>query len=305
MDRSASTKTMSPSGEQADVSRRRFLSTSLLAGGAGLGLGEILRLQSQAAERGQTSPDTAVIQIWLGGGPSQFETFDPKPLAPTEIRGPYGSIASKLPGVRVCEMLPLTAAVLDKTAIIRSFTHPYDDHFGVMRWCLGGRRESNNANGYPSLGSIASRYRGPCQPGMPPYVLLSEEMVMHHHLFDANGPGYLGASHSPFMVMQDPYPHGFQSDRLRDATGNLKLADDVTLERIDDRKSLLAELDRLPRQLDSKVVQNELDPFTRLALEMVTSSKRSRRKHGAATDRTAGAKWHCWLADLSSRVSLL
>ena len=276
MDRSASTKTMSPSGEQADVSRRRFLSTSLLAGGAGLGLGEILRLQSQAAERGQTSPDTAVIQIWLGGGPSQFETFDPKPLAPTEIRGPYGSIATKLPGVRVCEMLPLTAAVLDKTAIIRSFTHPYDDHFGVMRWCLGGRRESNNANGYPSLGSIASRYRGPCQPGMPPYVLLSEEMVMHHHLFDANGPGYLGASHSPFMVMQDPYPHGFQSDRLRDATGNLKLADDVTLERIDDRKSLLAELDRLPRQLDSKVVQNELDPFTRLALEMVTSSKARR-----------------------------
>lgn len=297
MDRSASAKaTIDPSGPLQAVSRRRFLSASLRAGGAGLALGEILRLQSLSAREGKLSPDTAVIQVWLGGGPSQFETFDPKPLAPTEIRGPYGSIASKLPGVRVCEMLPLTAAVLHKTAIIRSFTHPYDDHFGVMRWCLGGRRESNGANGYPSLGSIASRYRGPRQPGMPAYVLLSEELVLHHHLFDANGPGYLGTSHSPFTVMQDPYPHGFQSDRLRDATENLKLADDVTLDRIDDRKSLLTELDRLPRQLDSRLAQDDLDPFTRLAMEMVTSAKARRafdlKEESAETRRRYGS--HRW-----------
>ena len=129
-------------------------------------------MRGLASDEGRAATDTAVIQNWLGGGPSQFETFDPNPQASAEIRGPYGAIASKLVGAQVCDMMPLTAAVLDKTAIIRSFTHPFDDHFGVARWCLGGRREPNNANAYPSIGSIASRYRGPRQPDMPPYVLL-------------------------------------------------------------------------------------------------------------------------------------
>lgn len=254
-----------------EISRRRFLMASLCAGGAGLALDDVLRLRSLSAAQGQTAPDTSVIQIWLGGGPSQFETFDPKPQAPIEIRGPYRDIASKLPGARVCEMLPLTAGVLDKTAIIRSFTHPYDDHFGVTRWCLEGRKEPDKSSAYPSVGSIVSRFRGPRQPGMPPYAMLSEEPVMHHHLFDAMGPGYLGVSHSPFTVLQDPYPFDFQADRLRAATSSLELASDVTLDRINDRESLLAELDRLPRQLDAQ--RGELDPFASLALELVTSAK--------------------------------
>ncbi|MDB5388338.1 MAG: hypothetical protein JWM11_3984, partial [Planctomycetaceae bacterium] len=102
---------------QRRVSRRQFLQGSLCAGGAGLALDDLLRLRSLAAEPGQTPPDTAVIQIWLGGGPSQFETFDPKPQAPVEIRGPYNSITSILHGALVCDMLPLTAGVLDKTYI--------------------------------------------------------------------------------------------------------------------------------------------------------------------------------------------
>jgi hypothetical protein len=242
---------MSSQSAPRTISRRRFVSASLSAGGAGLALGDLLRLQSLGAEQSQVVPDTSVIQIWLGGGPSQFETFDPKPLAPIEIRGPYRAIASKLPGALMCEMMPLTAGVLDKTAIIKSFTHPYDDHFGVMRWCLEGRKEPDKREGYPSVGSIASRFRGPRQVGMPPYVMLTEEPVMHHHLFDAMGPGYLGVSHSPFAVLQDPYPFEFQYDRLRSATSSLELANDSTLDRINDRKSLLAELDRLPRRLES------------------------------------------------------
>lgn len=259
-----------------NLSRRRFLSSSLCAGGAGLGLGDVLRLRSLAADQGQIAPDTAVIQIWLGGGPSQFETFDPKPLAPVEIRGPYRPIQSKIPGALVCEMMPLTAGVLDKTAIIKSFTHPYDDHFGVMRWCLEGRKEPDKREGYPSVGSIASKFRGPRQPGMPAYVMLAEEPVMHHHLFDAMGPGYLGVSHSPFAVLQDPYPFDFQFDRLRSATSSLEIANDATLDRINDRKSLLAELDLLPRRLDSNRLQEGLDPFAKLALELITSEKARR-----------------------------
>ena len=264
---------MPPQNAQRNISRRRFLSASLCAGGAGLALEDLLRLQSLAADQGRVIPDTSIIQVWLGGGPSQFETFDPKPLAPVEIRGPYRAIPSKLPGALMCEMMPLTAGVLDKTAIIKSFTHPYDDHFGVMRWCLEGRKEPDKREGYPSVGSIASKFRGPRQPGMPAYVMLAEEPVMHHHLFDAMGPGYLGVSHSPFAVLQDPYPFEFQFDRLRSATSSLELANDTTLDRITDRKSLLAELDRLPRKLDSNQVQAGLDPFAKLALELITSAK--------------------------------
>lgn len=278
------------------ISRRRFMLASLCAGGTGLALSDVLRLRSLAAEQGHIPPDTSVIQIWLGGGPSQFETFDPKPMAPVEIRGPYRSIASKLPGVRVCEMMPLMAQVLDKTAIIKSFTHPYDDHFGVMRWCIEGRKEPDKREGYPSVGSIASKFRGPREVGMPPYVMLAEEPVMHHHLFDAMAPGYLGPSHSPFAVLQDPYPHDFQFDRLRAATDSLQLANDVTLDRVSDRKSLLAELDLLPRKLDSQRARDGLDLFVSLALDLVTSAKARRafdlNAESAATRERYGS--HRW-----------
>lgn len=278
------------------ISRRRFLMGTLQAGGLGLGLSDILRLQSHAMDHGAIPADTSVIQIWLGGGPSQFETFDPKPSAPIEIRGPYEAISSSLPGVPICEMMPLTARLIDRTSIIRSFTHPYDDHFGLTRWCLAGRREQDNANAYPSVGSITSKYRGPRQEGMPAYVTLTEEPVLHHHLFDAMGPGYLGVGHSPFTVPQDPYPYDFQMDRLRTAAGNLTLADDVTLDRIGDRRLLLADLDRLPRQLDSERAQKELDPFAKLALELVTSAKARKafdlKEESAATRQRYGS--HRW-----------
>jgi hypothetical protein len=267
---------MPPQDTPRNVSRRRFLAATLRAGGAGLALGDILWLRACAAEQGVAPPDTSVIQIWLGGGPSQFETFDPKPGAPTEIRGPYSAIQSKLPGALVCEKFPLTAAVLDKTALIRSFTHPFDDHFGVTRWCLAGRREPDNKGAYPALGAIASRFRGARQPGMPPYVLLCEDPVNHFDLFQTNGPGYLGVGHAPFTVMQDPYQVEFQRDRLQKATDSLQLADDVTLDRINDRKALLTHLDRLPRRIDASAVQDELDPYARLALELVTSAKARR-----------------------------
>jgi hypothetical protein len=258
------------------VSRRRFLTGSLRAGGAGLALGDILRMRALAAARGAAAPDTAVIQIWLGGGPSQFETFDPKPHAPVEIRGPYGAIQSRLPGVLVCEKMPLTANVLDKTTIIRTFTHARDDHFGVTRWCLAGRLEPDNKAGTPSIGSIASRFRGPRQEGLPAYALFCDEPVSHFHLYTAMGPGYLGAAHAPFTVLQDGYQPEFQHDRLKAATGDLELANDVTLDRIGDRRTLLADLDRLPRRLDSRAAGEGLEPYTRLALDMITSAKARR-----------------------------
>lgn len=291
-----SSSTHGPNATRGHHSRRRFMTGVLGAGGAGLALGDILRLRALAAEQGRNAPDTAVIQIWLGGGPSQFETFDPKPDAPVEIRGPYKAIQTSLPGAMVCEMMPLTAGVLDKTAIIRSFTHPYDDHFGVTRWCLAGHKEPDGRAGTPSLGAVASRFRGPRQAGMPAYVLLCDESVNHFELFNALGPGYLGVSHAPFTVLQDGYEPSFQHDRLRTATANLALANDVTLDRVNDRKSLLASLDRLPRQLDASRARDGLDPFAELALEMITSAKARRafdlNEESPATRERYGA--HRW-----------
>lgn len=252
------------------TSRRRFLTATLSAGGAGLTLPEILQLQASTSS---SPPDTSVIQIWLGGGPSQFETFDPKPGAPPEIRGPYDSISTRLAGVHISETMPLTADVLDKTAIIRSFTHTFDDHFGVTRWCLAGRRESDSSNGTPSVGAVASRFRGSRVAGLPAYVLLGEEPVLHHHLFDVHNPGYLGVSHAPFTVLQDPYAGEFQVSRLRTAVGSLELANDVTLDRISDRRALFAHLDELPRQIDLQRSTDVSDPYVQLALDLVTSGK--------------------------------
>ena len=103
------------------VSRRRMMQASVCAGGLSLSLPDLLRLQA-AGDR-PLKNDTAVIQIWLGGGHSQFETFDPKPDASAEIRGPYGTVSTLFPGISFSEKMPLTGQVVDRTAIIRSIAH--------------------------------------------------------------------------------------------------------------------------------------------------------------------------------------
>ena len=135
--------------------RRHFLQTSLLAGGAGLSLPAI----AQAREESDAS-DTAVIQIWLGGGPSQFETFDPKPRAPVEFRGPYDAIQTCHPGILACETMPKTAQVLDRAALIRSLAHTTNGHFVGAHWNSTGYIGTNNASSHPSSGSLTSLFKG-------------------------------------------------------------------------------------------------------------------------------------------------
>lgn len=124
--------------------RRHFLKSTLLAGGAGLSLADVMRLRAENASL-TADRNTAVIQVWLGGGPSQFETFDPKPNAPEEIRGPYRSpTATKLPGIIFCEKLPKTSQIVDKTAIIRTVTHTTNGHFVGAHWLSTGYIGENN-----------------------------------------------------------------------------------------------------------------------------------------------------------------
>ena len=183
--------------------------------------------------------DTAVIQIWLGGGHSQFETFDPKPEAPVEYRGPYGVIPTKHAGISFCEKLPRTAQVIDQAALIRSITHTTNGHYVAAHWLSTGYPGNITPPTHPSSGSIVSHFRGANDPGLPPYVLLSHEQTRNPEIGAVMGTGYLGVQHAPFTVMQDPYRDEFKRQKVVEATSNLTLADNLTIDRVDDRRSLL------------------------------------------------------------------
>lgn len=257
----------------SSATRRRFLQTTLLAGGGALSLADVLKLQAASKSNGSSSADTAVIQIWLGGGPSQFETFDPKPHAPVEIRGPYAPIQTAFPGILACEKMPLTSQVLDKTALIRSFSHTTNGHFVGAHWCVTGYIGTNNRASHPCNGSMASLFRGANQPGMPAHVQLSHEQTRNPEIGSVMGPGHLGVGHSAFTVLQDPYRDEFHQQALTRATSNLTLADDVTLDRVGDRSDLMRSLDRLPRLLQSPKTMRGMDRFTQAALEMVSTGQ--------------------------------
>ena len=253
-----------------DTTRRRFLQSTVSAGGLGLSLDGILQAQASDAS---VDKDTAVIQVWLGGGPSQFETFDPKPEAPIEIRGPYGTIPTLHSGVKFCETMPLTSQVVDRAAIIRSISHGENGHFVAAHWLSTGYRGMNNQASHPSAGALVSKFLGPRSPGMPPYVLLSEEQTRNPNIGEVMGPGHLGSGHGAFTVFQDPYVSGYRHDMLQAATSNLKLADDVTIDRVGDRRSLLTSLDNLSRNIDASSTMRGIDRFGQVALDMVTNGK--------------------------------
>ena len=283
------------------TSRRRMLQVTLAAGGAGLTLGDIQRLrgETQATDKTGKRPqsDTSVIQIWLGGGPSQFETFDPKPKAPLEFRGPYEAIQTKHPGVLVCEKFPLTAQVLDRATIIRTICHHTNGHFDAAHNLSTGHRSIAGRNeAMPSAGAMASKFRGANNPQVPAYVLFSEEQTRNPEISTIMGASHLGNQHIPFTVLQNPYLNEFQLQPVRDAVSNLQLANDITLSRVDDRRTLLASLDRYARAGDAKRVMDGIDGLNRVALEMVTSGAARRafdlnEESTATRDRYGRHRW--------------
>lgn len=256
------------------TTRRRLLQVSLMAGGMGLSLEDILRLraQAEAKDRSQPKSDTCVIQIWLGGGPSQFETFDPKPHAPAEFRGPYGAIQTKLPGIQICEKFPRIAQILDQATVIRTVSQTTNDHYGAAHLLATGHPGvTGRTSMLPSVGALVSRFRGANNPQVPAYVLLSEEQTRNPEISTVMGSSYLGTQHAPFTIMQNPHLRAFQADRVRDAVSNLKLADDVTLSRVSDRRTLLVSLDKFSRRADATRAMDGIDGLNHLALDMVTS----------------------------------
>jgi hypothetical protein len=248
------------------LSRRNFLSVGSLAAGSltfgGLTLADVLRAKAAAAESGTTAlADTAVILVWLAGGPSHLDMYDLKPDAPAEFRGEFREISTNVPGIRISEHLPWQAATMDRFAVVRSATHTNAGHGMGSQWMLTGYQPTIevNDNIYPSVGSVTSKLRGANTPGLPAYVNLP-------HKLGLGKAAYLGASYNPFAPESDPNNDGFN-------VRNLKLPGRVSVERLGRRRELLNSVDTIRRDVDTRGDIVGIDKFYRDALEMITSDK--------------------------------
>ncbi len=240
------------------VSRRDLLRVGSLAVG-GLTLADLLRARAAAAESKGSVNDTAVILLWLAGGPSHIDMYDLKPHAPAEFRGEFQEISTNVAGTRISEHLPLQAALMDKISVVRSATHTNAGHGMGSQWMLTGYQPTIevNDNIYPSVGSVASKMRGPNTPGLPAYVNLPNKLGL-------GKAAYLGASYNPFAPESDPNNDGFN-------VRNLKLPGRVTVDRLERRRDLLAGVDTIRRDIDAKGDMVGIDKFYRDAMEMITS----------------------------------
>ena len=240
------------------VSRRTVLQAGL-AGSIGLGLPELLRLRGLAAEQGSPVKDTAIIFLELAGGPTQHETYDPKPTAPAEYRGPLQAIDTTVPGIQFSEFMAQQARILDKLAVIRSIHHDSGSHGTSAHLTQTGyylRDRQNRENDMPCIGSYTAKIRGPNSEGIPAFVSLPRSMRFGR-------AGWLGKGFNPFETIRNADRKGFQVANLTPLKG-------LDNQRLQNRQQLLQDFDTSRRILDTRGVAAATDRFTRAAFDMVT-----------------------------------
>src|SRR4051794_35691153 len=247
------------------MTRRHFLRIGSLALG-GVGLGGIAPWRLAGADGKPASPtDTAVILIWLPGGPPHMETYDMKPDAPAEYRGDFRPIRTNVPGLDVCELLPLHARVAHRFTLIRSIAHNFADHGGGHKRFLTGRDPRSPVgfvNDYPMVGSMVARVRPERRAGVPSYVAGVDAGRDGIDVFSF-GSAYLGPSTHPFMVVGDPSSPKFQVQNL---AASPELAG-----RFGERAELLTQLDRTPPDRDRTGTMGGMDAVRQRALHLLTS----------------------------------
>jgi hypothetical protein len=233
------------------ISRRNFLRVGSLGLG-GLALPHLLATRAAAANSPSADHDTSVVWLWLNGGPTHIETFDPKMTAPVEYRSVSGEVQTGLPGVTLGGHFGELARQADKMAFVRSFVVPSSSHRLGAFWVNTGYNQSDNR---PSLGSIVSRVRGANHPvsGMPTYVQMGR-FGFNTYADAMTGPTWLGKAYGPFT------PEG-------PARENMDLTAEVS--RLDDRRTLLKELDRLRRDVDANGLMEGIDGFNQQALSLI------------------------------------
>ncbi len=241
------------SGNCEGNSRRDFLRVGTLGLG-GCSLANLLQHRAEAATSGRTSKDTSVIWLWLGGGPTQVETFDPKMTAPAEYRSVTGEVKTNLAGVTLGGNFERMAKVADKMAFVRSFAHTNSGHGGGTHFVMTGYDNRLADNGAvpdrPGIGSIVARSRGTNHPetGIPTYVRIGG--------IYGDGPAFLGTAYGPF-------------DPSGEARQNMALA--VAKERLGNRRDLLKGIDNVKRTVDRSGLVEGLDAFEQQAFDIILS----------------------------------
>ena len=232
------------------IHRRGFL--KLGAFGTGLTLADMYRAQAAArtSRPSIATPAKSAIMIYLPGGPSHMDMYDPKPEAPVEYRGEFRAIPTAVPGIQISEHMPLQARMMDRLAIVRSLIS-VDEHSDSLVMTGYPERVNRAATQgqHPSFGAVLSKLR--TQSEVPPFVSLRGMSI-------GTEPGYLGVAHRPFT------PDG-------PARANLRLPSGVTPPRMSDRQTLLSQFDTIRREIDASGTMNGLDAFTQRAFEMISS----------------------------------
>lgn len=217
----------------------------------GLGLSDWFHIRAQAAQRLAVRAKSCIL-LWLDGGPSHLETFDMKSEVPADVRGPFRPIRTKVPGIEICELLPRTAEVTDRLAIIRSMTSPLGEHGIANHYLLTGYKPSPVLD-YPSYGAVVANVRGGTHV-LPPNVAIPE-------FRSTAGAGFLGSAYQPFATGGDP---GRPEFRVRD----LDCFPGISPERLDRRREFLAEFDRTQANVERVA---PADPTFEQAHRLVTS----------------------------------
>jgi hypothetical protein len=244
------------------VTRRDCLQLGLGALWGG-GLASALQLRARASDAAATRP-TSCILVWMDGGPTHYETFDPKPEAPAEIRGEFQPIDTNVPGIRFSQHMTRLAAMADKLAIVRSIQHNDPNHGGGNHYMMTGAPTripvfcGAFVSFHPSLGSVTAHERG-APGGLPAYFSMP-------NMSRSGGPNYLGAKYAPFIVADDPNSAGF---RVRDVA----LPDGLTDGRFLGRRDVRDLVDKLPRIADQAAGDpvHALDDYYQQGYSLITS----------------------------------
>ena len=270
-----SSATVSPG---PSVGRRELLRLSL----GGLTLPSLLSARA-TAKTSVAGDRTAVILVWLQGGASHLETYDPKPLSGSAYRGPYDPIATQTPGMRICELLPHHAKVSNRFSLLRSMGHTGFCHQQGTQQLLTGHpvRILKQKPDHPDLFSIVHRLRRSAYSGLPNYVGVNPVPYA--------GAAYLGPAYEPFAVTGDPTGSGFQ-------VPNIGLSDKQKLARMRERIGLRRSLDRLSRDADQYHQMKALDEFETQALDVLTGPAAKRafdleKETPATRDRYGRNRW--------------
>jgi hypothetical protein len=239
------------------VSRRDFIRVGALSF-VGLSLTDLFCLQAAAADGGASAKAKSVILLWMDGGPAHTDTWDPKPNAPSDIRGEFKPISTNADGIQICELLPKMAKQMDKVALLRTVAHNEGAHERAQHLMLTGWHPLPSLV-YPSMGAVVAKELGPVG-ALPPYVAIPSSSFASGY----GGSGYLEASFNPFSVGSDPNNQHFS---VRDVS----LPSGMTVERFDRRRSLLQALDSSFKRFDGTAVQASRDSFYTRAYDIISS----------------------------------